>query len=133
LSTVSGYDIPDMGKTNTLYHQIGDKIKELREGYVRNGVIGLSQDALANEIKTQPNTVSRWEKAKYKPKAEDLEKLARFFGVPISVFFPDLSVEKPELKALLSATADLHENDLKELTDFAIFRKARSKLKEVKK
>ena len=130
LSTVLGYNIPIMGKTNLLYQQVGDKIKELREGY---GGKGLSQEALAAAVKTKPNTVSRWEKAVYKPKVGDLEKLAVFFSVPISVFFPSLPEEKPELKALMSATADLHKNDLKEVTDFALFRKARSKLKEVRK
>lgn len=120
-----------MGKWNQeLYEYIGLKIKELRESY---GGKGLSQEALATEIGTQPNTISRWENATYKPKVEDLGKLANFFSVPISLFFPDSQEIKPELKALLSATADLHKNDIEELTNFAMFRKARSKLKENKK
>lgn len=118
-----------MGKdTSGLYKFIGHKIRELRES---NG--GLSQEALASEIRTQPNTISRWENSTYKPKVEDLERLAVFFGVPISIFFPNSPEEKPELNALLSATADLHENDIKELTDFALFRKARTKLSKAKK
>jgi transcriptional regulator with XRE-family HTH domain len=120
-----------MGKTSKLYDQIAEKIKSLREEY--DGGKGISQESLADAISTKPNTISRWEKTVYKPKAEDLEKLAKFFGVPISVFFPDIPNEKPEIKALMSATADLHANDIKELTDFALFRKARSKLREAKK
>lgn len=131
MSTVLGYDSPNMGKTSKLYDQIAEKIKSLREEY--DGGKGISQESLADAISTKPNTISRWEKTVYKPKAEDLEKLAKFFGVPISVFFPDLPNEKPEIKALMSATADLHANDIKELTNFALFRKARSKLREAKK
>lgn len=120
-----------MGNSNTnLYEYIGSKIKELRENY---GGKVLSQEMLASELKTQPNTISRWENSTYKPKVEDLEKLATFFGIPISVFFPDLPDLKPEIKALLSATADLHKNDIEELTHFAMYRKARTKLKESKK
>jgi transcriptional regulator with XRE-family HTH domain len=34
------------------------------------------------------NTISRWEAATYKPSISDLERLAQFFGVPITIFFP---------------------------------------------
>lgn len=121
-----------MGKAEEkeLYEFIADKIKELRENY---GGRVLSQDTLAKAIKTQPNTISRWENTTYKPKVGDLEKLAIFFNVPISVFFPNAPVETPELKALMSATANLHKKDLEELTKFALFRKARKELKNKKK
>ena len=123
--------IPVMGKSDTeLYEFIGAKIKELRENY---GGTVLSQEQLASKIETQSNTISRWENATYKPKVEDLGKLANFFGVPISVFFPNMTDVKPELQALLSATADLHKDDIEELTNFAMYRKARTKLKEKKK
>jgi transcriptional regulator with XRE-family HTH domain len=121
-----------MGKQteNELYEYIGSKIEELRKDF---GGRGLSQDSLAKAIKTQPNTISRWENATYKPKVEDLEKLANFFSVPISIFFPNTPTESPELKALMSATANLHKKDLEELTKFALFRKARKELKNSKK
>jgi len=34
------------------------------------------------------NTISRWETATYHPSLEDLDQLARFFGVTILEFFP---------------------------------------------
>lgn len=114
-----------------LYVYIGKKIQELRETY---GGKGISQEVLAKAIKVQPNTLSRWENYVYKPKIEDLEKLAKFFGVRISEFLPvDQQDQSPSaLRALLSATKDLHEDDIRVLTEFAEFRKAKRFLKNSK-
>lgn len=111
-----------------IYDYIGKKIQELREHF---GGTGISQETLANKIGVQPNTLSRWENSVYKPKVEDLEKLSKFFGVRIAEFLPpEHQDEDPAaLKALLSATKDLHEEDIKALTEFAEFRKARRFLK----
>ncbi len=115
-----------------IYEYIALKIKELREQY--SGGKGLKQEELAQKIGVTPNTISRWETLTYKPKIEDLDKLARFFSVPIYYFLPvEYHPDKPELNALFSATADLKPEDLEELTKFALFRKARSVLKEKKK
>lgn len=108
-----------------LYSFIGAKIRELRRTY---GGSGISQEALANEMKKTPNTISRWETASYKPTIRDLHKLALFFGVSISVFFP--TTENSRLQALMSATGDLDDEDLDELTRYAQFRKARKVLNE---
>jgi len=54
-------------------------------------------------MKTTANTISRWETATYKPSISDLERLARFFGVPVSDFFPGLGPSS-QVHALLSAT-----------------------------
>src|SRR3954454_12639455 len=103
-----------------IYDYIGKTIKTLREHYKEAGKIGISQEQLANKIGEPTNTVSRWETATYKPKIEDLEKLAKFFSVPIFTFLPpEQQPEKPELNALLSATADLTKTDIETLTDFA--------------
>ena len=109
-----------------IYRAIGEKIRELRTTY---GGHGLSQEALAREVETTPNTISRWETAAYKPSVGDLERLARFFGVPVTVFFPGMDASV-RLQALLSATGDLDDDDLDELTRYALFRKARKALKE---
>lgn len=109
-----------------IYNYIAQKIKELRETF---GGQGISQEQLAAKIKVTPNTVSRWETATYKPKITDLEKLAKFFSVPISAFLPpDQQPNSPELNALFSATADLKKEDIQALTDFALFRKTRKVL-----
>ncbi len=107
-----------------LYKFIGEKIRELRQNY---GSLALSQEDLAKKIGVQTNTVSRWETATYKVSAEDLQKLAIAFSVDISVFFPETEQVKltPSLQALMSATSDLTEEDIAELTEYAKFRKAR--------
>ena len=105
---------------NNLYKHIGDKIRELRQSY---GAKGLNQEGLAKEMKTSANTISRWETAAYKPSAMELHKLAKFFGVNISVFFPEM--ENQKIQALMSALGDLNENDLDDLAQYAQYRKAR--------
>jgi transcriptional regulator with XRE-family HTH domain len=111
-----------------IYQTIGAKIRELR---LHHGGKGISQDALAEAMRTTPNTISRWETATYKPSIEDLERLARFFGTSISVFFPDVE-PAARVQALLSATGDLDDEDLSELTEYARFRKARKELEKPK-
>lgn len=59
----------------------------------------------------------------------DLERLAQFFGVPITVFFPQAE-PKSRTNALLTATADLDETDLEEVMLYAQFRKARHRAQE---
>ena len=111
---------------NYLYEFIGKKIREFRSTHKGKGI---SQEELGQAIGTTPNTISRWETAAYKVSVGDLEKLSRFFGVPITEFFPAL---EPNVKvnALLSATGDLDDKDLEELRDWALFRKARKALKD---
>jgi len=112
-----------------IYKRIGQKIRELRTGYKGRGI---SQDRLAEEMQTTANTISRWETATYKPSVTDLERLARFFGVSITVFFPQ-GEPTPRINALLSATGDLDEDDLDEVTRYAQFRRARAELKKGKR
>jgi transcriptional regulator with XRE-family HTH domain len=88
---------------------IAEKIRGLRSQYRGNGI---NQDELAAALKTTANTISRWETAIYKPPVADLERMARFFGVPITVFFPQIETSD-EVTALLSATGDLSRDDLK--------------------
>ena len=104
-----------------IYQQIGNKIKELRQSYGN-----LSQEDLAKSIKVTSNTVSRWETAVYKPSVEDIQKIAKFFGVSISLFFPD--IENPKLQALMSATGNLDQKDIEELIEYANYRKIRQVL-----
>lgn len=111
-----------------IYSYIGQKIRELRTTFHGKGI---SQDELAAEMKTTANTISRWETATYKPSIGDLERMGRFFGVPITVFFPE-SQPVAQIDALLSATGDLDEDDLEEVTRYAQFRKARAQLKKEK-
>jgi transcriptional regulator with XRE-family HTH domain len=109
----------------TLYEQIGQKIRELRGA--------LSQEALASKLDVAANTVSRWETGTYKPTPEDLDKIARHFSVPITVFFPDLKTEDPRISALASATGGLDKKDFEEVIKYAEFRKARRAIEDAKR
>src|SRR6202171_5675238 len=113
-----------------LYEQIGQKIRELRLVYPKGS---LSQEALANHLQVASNTVSRWETGTYKPTAEDLDKLARFFKVSITVFFPDLEHDDKRISALTSATGGLDKEDFEEVIRYAEFRKARLALEKAKR
>ena len=109
-----------------IYEQIGKQIRELRTTLRGKGI---SQAQLAQAVKTTANTVSRWETAAYRPSISDLEKLAQFFGVPITVFFPEPQ-PKSRTHALLSATTDLDDENLEEVTFYALFRRARQRKKK---
>ncbi len=127
MSTLTGRRFPQKGQmTTAIYKAIGEKIKELRTGRP-----DLSQEKLAASVGTTANTISRWETASYKPSIADLEKISRFFGVPISVFFPDMHSD-PKLQALLSATGDLEPEDVEEIVRYAQFRRARRHVKVAK-
>jgi transcriptional regulator with XRE-family HTH domain len=110
-----------------LLDHIAARIKDLRVNY--NSGEGLSQESLATHLKVAANTISRWETGTYRPSVKDLEKISRFFGVPINSFFPSQMVGEDEdenLKALLRTARQLHPADLEELRKYAEFRKARS-------
>jgi transcriptional regulator with XRE-family HTH domain len=104
---------------------VAGQIRQLRTHY--NSGEGLSQEALAKHIKVAPNTISRWETGMYRPSLEDLERLARFFGVSMMSFFPPDGIESDadHLMALLRTARQLHPSDLEELMKYAEFRKAR--------
>ena len=109
-----------------IYEEVGKQIRELRTTLRGQGI---SQEDLAQAVDTTANTVSRWETATYKPSISDLEKLARFFGTPITVFFPQPE-PKSRTNALLSATADLDDDNLEEVTLYAQFRRIRQRKKK---
>jgi len=109
--------------THTLdtYKQIGEKIRELRTTLKGKGI---SQEDLARAMKTTANTVSRWEIATYKPAISELETLARYFGVPVTLLFPQLQPTS-RMNDLLSAAGDLNDDDHEEVALYALFRRAR--------
>ena len=109
-----------------LLDHIAVKIRDLRVNY--NGGEGLSQESLAIHLKVAPNTISRWETGMYRPSVQDLERIARFFGVSMTVFMPSEMIDEEEdenLKALLRTARQLHPADLEELQKYAEFRRAR--------
>src|SRR5438105_4410465 len=113
-----------------IYNYIGEKIQNLRTSWPGGK---LSQEGLAEKLGTTANTVSRWETGTYKPTAEDLDELARFFKVSITVFFPDLQYDDTRISALTSATGGLDKDDFEEVIKYAEFRKARKALEAAKR
>src|SRR5215216_89850 len=98
-----------------LLEHIAAKIRDLRVNY--NQGEGLSQQALAIQLKVVPNTISRWETGTYCPSFADVERIARFFGVPMMSFLPPDMIDKEDdenLKALLRTARQLHPADLEE-------------------
>ena len=112
-----------------IYEQIGNQIRELRTTLRGEGI---SQEELAHAVKTTANTISRWETATYKPSISDLEVLAHYFGVPITVFFPQAQPKSRESRAstLLRAASDLDDDDLEEVALYARFRRAQQRKKK---
>lgn len=107
-----------------IYDFIKTQIKNLRGK--------MSQEAFAERIGIAPNTLSRWENGVYKPTAEDLDKMAREFKVPITHFFPDsqrndsvAALKLNMVSALTSATAGLTKKDIDSVIEYAEFRKAK--------
>jgi transcriptional regulator with XRE-family HTH domain len=110
-----------------LFEYVATRIRELRTSYAGQG---LSQEALGRELGVATNTISRWETGIYRPTLEDLDKLARIFGVSILEFFPP--AEQPandQLYALLRAAEQLRAEDIDELRRYAEFKRAQAMYK----
>lgn len=101
---------------------VGKKINELRTESK------LSQEQLAKDIDVVPNTISRWENASNKPKLTELDRLAIYFNVHISYFFPPTPATAGDV--LTRSAKGLDQNDLKEVERFISFIKAEKQLKK---
>jgi transcriptional regulator with XRE-family HTH domain len=122
-----------MRNTPDTTNHVASKIKELRLKY-RPG--GLPQEELARGLDVKTNTISRWETGVYKPKLKDLDRLAQFFGVPMSAFFGDedtqTSTYNEPVSALMRAAKDLPAEDVEVLRQFAELKRAQIKLRKAK-
>ena len=121
-----------------IYEYVGDRIRDLRTSY---GGTGISQELLAKKLEIATNTVSRWETATYHPTLADLEKIALFFGRPLSDFLPPGGAEgvsaiaaahmataanPEEYGALCRVASDLPDTDLREVRSYAEYRRTRA-------
>jgi transcriptional regulator with XRE-family HTH domain len=106
-----------------LFEHVGRRIRDLRGSF---GGKGMSQEELAEAVGVTGNTISRWETATYHPSIQDLDKLARFFGVSVLEFFPAEQTSDSRVQALLRAARELPDDDLEELQRYAEFRRART-------
>lgn len=115
-------------KENTM--EFKDRLKELRAQK------GLSQVALAEQLKVSKSIIGAYETGDRKPSYEILEMLADFFNVSIdyltgkesgSMYYlnPDAAAfaqeisESPGLRALFSAARDVKEEDLRFMVEMA--------------
>lgn len=112
-----------------LYQHIGQKIRELRQNTPKGM---LSQEEVAKHIGVTANTLSRWETGTYKPTPLDLDKLARFFGTSITVFFPGMLPIQGQVHVLTSAVAGLTDDVFDEVVRYAEYRKSRAALESAK-
>lgn len=104
---------------SSIYETVGKAIRELR---LAHGGQGLSQAQLGKVMNVPANTISRWETGVYKPSLDDLETLARFFGVPMARYF---GKEQPswQKEALWSALEGLGETHIDEMIRYAHFKR----------
>lgn len=108
----------------TVRAYVGKRIRELRNAF---GEEGISQEALAAELKVATNTISRWETGTYEPTLNDLERLSRLFGISIVQFFPQVEAQdskSQKVDALLRAAQSLQQDDLEELQRYAEFQES---------
>lgn len=68
---------------------LGERIAELREKAKK------TQPELAQELATNTTTISRWENNRGKPHLDQLEALAKFFGVTLDYLVFGRSHESP--------------------------------------
>ena len=117
-----------------IYEHIADVIRTQRQNRIDPRTKKqLSQESLASALGVAGNTVSRWETGTYKPTAEDLDKLARFFKISILEFFPGLAQDDERTAVLTSATGGLSDEDFTEVVKYAEYRKARRALEGAKR
>lgn len=109
-----------MNSRDDIYSVVAQRIRELRLSF---GGKGISQTELARAVNTTANTVSRWESGGIRPTLGNVAALARFFGVPASRMFPDPGMSKA-LASLLNAVEGLDDEDIEEMTRYALFKRA---------
>lgn len=102
-----------------LHQRIGERIRSAREKK------GYKQDELGKLIGQSAVTISRWESASRSPGITELIELARELEIPITYFTENDPQTEPKLVRLLRTAQALDEQDLKELSEYAEFRRQR--------
>ena len=102
------------------YIALGKSLRQIRTT-ARGRIV--SQSELAAALKTTPNTISRWESGIYRPSAADLDSIARFFGVPVGLLFPNAEPLSPQA-ALGRIALGLPQNQALEIIHYVEIRRA---------
>ena len=90
---------------------------------------GVKAAQVAKETGIAPPALTAWKKGEYNLKADKIQKIADYFGVPVGYFYDDADPEyyinedtaklaeemalKPGLRILFDASRDLKEDSLK--------------------
>ena len=94
----------------SIYEQIARRLKTEREG--RN----LSQQELASKLGVAPNTVSRWETGTYKPRLDDLGKIAAALDLHIGALIPQNDAKSDvSLQRLIDIARMLDPGEIEEV------------------
>ena len=100
---------------------------ELFKSLLKSNKVTAAAVSRATGIAT--STFSEWKNGKYTPKPDKLQKIADYFNVPLTYFYPDAQPEgyyidpevaalaeemasRPGMKTLFEASRDLSEEDL---------------------
>lgn len=93
-----------------------------------------SQKQIADELIIPPTTLSTLENQENLPRGEMLEKLANYFGVPVSYFFPSHPAKPSEAARnylSLIRSADPHSHGIAAHSTEELDEKARERVREV--
>jgi transcriptional regulator with XRE-family HTH domain len=96
------------------------------ENLLKERKVSAHQVSVATGVSTA--TLSSWKQGKYEPKKEKIQKIADYFGVPVSYFYEDspeyyyddetarvadMIAVKPGLRLLFDASRDLSEENIR--------------------
>ncbi|MBV9719229.1 MAG: helix-turn-helix transcriptional regulator [Candidatus Eremiobacteraeota bacterium] len=110
----------------SISEQIAHRLKAEREGR------SLSQQELATKLGVAPNTVSRWETGTYKPRLDDLGKIAAALDLDIGALIPQNSANsEATLQRLIDIARLLDPAEIEEVKRYAEFRRAQSRRRTV--
>lgn len=106
-------------ETEEAWRELGERLREARE------YVGLSQEAVANELQIPRPSVSAMESGKRKVSMIELQHLARLYKRPYAYFLGEEDDSWQEndatVKALFRATRGLSEHDREQVVRFAEF------------
>ena len=94
-----------------------DKFKKLMDGK------GVKASDVSKATKISTSTLTDWKKGRYEPKADKLQKIADYFGVPISYFYDDVDKAWEEHKESID---NLDVADLLDMMCDAILKRVES-------
>lgn len=89
----------------------------------------ITNQQLCKILETNPNKIYDWKIGKSKPSAEDVSKLADYFGCSVDYLLgrestPDIAVLPAKLQELVDTASSLSEEQLSDLLRYVRFIKA---------